>query len=376
MPIEIVGGMISPYEGAEGGNGTLTAARGASRRPFDTEYITRFVRAHEASGFDTALVGYGATGVDGFSIASHALHVTEKLGVLIAHRPGFAQPTLVARKLATLDNLTGGGRVAMHFITGGDETDQHRDGDFVPHDDRYRRTAEYMEVLRRTLTSDEPFDHEGEFYKFEGAFSVVKPATEAGIPLYFGGASGPALEAGAKNADTYMLWGEPLAGIAERIAQIRAVSAQYGRSPRFSISLRPILGETEDEAWARAQEIGDRTEKRVKGRDDSAPGVRRNASSVGAARLRAFAAEGDVLDERLWMRVARLTGSGGNSTALVGTAEQVADALLKYIHLGLSTVLIRGFDPLGDAIDYGQELIPRLREATKDFEPHKELAVP
>ena len=376
MPIEIVGGMISPYEGAEGGNGALTAARGASRRPFDTEYITRFVRAHEASGFDTALVGYGATGVDGFSIASHALHVTEKLGVLIAHRPGFAQPTLVARKLATLDNLTGGGRVAMHFITGGDETDQHRDGDFVPHDDRYRRTAEYMEVLRRTLTADEPFDHEGEFYKFEGAYSVVKPATEAGIPLYFGGASGPALEAGAKNADTYMLWGEPLAGIAERIAQIRAVSAKYGRSPRFSISLRPILGETEDEAWARAQEIGDRTEERVKGRDDSDPGVRRNASSVGAARLRAFAAEGDVLDERLWMRVARLTGSGGNSTALVGTAEQVADALLKYIRLGLSTILIRGFDPLGDAIDYGQELIPRLREATKDFEPHKELAVP
>jgi alkanesulfonate monooxygenase len=96
---------------------------------------------------------------------------------------------------------------------------------------------------------------------------------------------------------------------------------------------------------------------------------------VGAARLRAFADEGDVLDERLWMRVARLTGTGGNSTALVGTAEQVADALLQYIKLGISTVLIRGFDPLNDAIDYGHELIPRLREATKDLEPHKELAV-
>jgi alkanesulfonate monooxygenase len=376
MPIEIVGGMISPFEGPEGGYGLLAPARGASRRAFDTDYITRFVRAHEAAGFDTGLVGYGATSVDGFSIASHALHVTEKFRVLIAHRPGFAQPTLVARKLATLDNLTGGGRVAMHFITGGDEADQHRDGDFVPHDDRYRRTAEYMEVIRRTLTSDEPFDYEGEFYRFEGAYSTVKPATDAGIPLYFGGASGPALEAGAKNADTYMLWGEPLAGIAERIAQIREVSAKYGRSPRFSISLRPILGQTEDQAWARAQEIGDRTQERVKGRDLADPGVRRNESSVGAARLRAFAAEGDVLDERLWMRVARLTGSGGNSTALVGTAEQVADALLKYIQLGISTVLIRGFDPLGDAIDYGRELIPRLREATRDFEPHKELAVP
>ncbi len=376
MPIEIVGGMVSPFGGAEGGDGPLAAARGASRPAFDTGYITRFVRAHEASGFDTALVGYGATRADGFAVASHALHVTKKLRVLIAHRPGFAQPTLVARKLATLDNLTGGGRVAVHFITGGDEADQHRDGDFLPHDDRYRRTAEYMEVLRRTLTSAEPFDYEGEFYKFEGAYSIVQPATEAGIPLYFGGASGPALEAGAKNADTYMLWGEPLAGIAERIARIREVAAKYGRSPRFSISLRPILGETEDAAWARAQQIGDRTEERVKGRDFAGPGVRRNNTSVGAARLRAFAAEGDVLDERLWMRVARLTGTGGNSTALVGTAEQVAEALVRYIQLGISTVLIRGFDPLGDAIDYGKELIPRLREATKDLEPHKEPALP
>jgi alkanesulfonate monooxygenase len=374
MPIEIVGGMVSPFAGSEGGHGA--PARGASRPVFDAGYITRFVRAHEAAGFDTALVGYGATSVDGFAVASHALHVTETLGVLIAHRPGFAQPTLVARKLATLDNLTGGGRVAMHFITGGDEADQHRDGDFVPHDDRYRRTAEYMEVVRRTLSSDEPFDYDGEFYTFEGAYSIVRPATEAGIPLYFGGASGPALEAGAKNADTYMLWGEPLAGIAERIAQIREVAAKYGRSPRFSISLRPILGETEEAAWARAEQIGDRTEERVRGRDFTAPGVRSNNSSVGAARLRAFAAEGDVLDERLWMRVARLTGTGGNSTALVGTAEQVADALLKYIQLGISTVLIRGFDPLGDAIDYGEELIPRLREATRDLEPHKEFAFP
>jgi alkanesulfonate monooxygenase len=374
MPIEIVGGMVSPFAGSEGGHGA--PARGASRPVFDAGYITRFVRAHEAAGFDTALVGYGATSVDGFAVASHALHVTERLGVLIAHRPGFAQPTLVARKLATLDNLSSGGRVAMHFITGGDEADQHRDGDFVPHDDRYRRTSEYMEVVRRTLTADEPFDYDGEFYTFAGAYSIVRPATEAGIPLYFGGASGPALEAGARNADTYMLWGEPLAGIAERIAQIREVAARYGRSPRFSISLRPILGETEEAAWARAEQIGDQTEERVRGRDFAAPGVRRNNSSVGAARLRAFAAEGDVLDERLWMRVARLTGTGGNSTALVGTAEQVADALLKYIDLGISTVLIRGFDPLGDAIDYGRELIPRLREATKDLDPHKELAFP
>jgi alkanesulfonate monooxygenase len=73
-------------------------------------------------------------------------------------------PSLVARKLITLDHLTGGGRVAIHHITGGDEPDQRREGDQLGHDDRYRRTGEFMTVLRAVLTSDEPVDFEGEFY--------------------------------------------------------------------------------------------------------------------------------------------------------------------------------------------------------------------
>jgi alkanesulfonate monooxygenase len=356
MPVEIIGGMLTPYEGNE-----LSMVQGPE--VFDASYITRFAQAHEAAGYDCALTGYGATSADGFAIASHALHVTEKFKVLVAHRPGFAQPTLVARQVATLDNLTGGGRIAVHFITGGDEADQHRDGDYLDHDDRYRRTAEYMALFRRTLTEAQPFDFSGEFYHFEGAFSRVKP--KAVIPLYFGGASGPALEAGAANADVYMLWGEPVHAIAERISAIREASARHGRTPRFSLSIRGILGDTEDAAWNRAQDIAQRTEERAK----SASGgrIRRRASSsVGAARLQAFAQEGEVLDERLWTRIAAITGAGGNSTALVGTAEQVTKSLLAYYDLGCTTILIRGFDPMEDVIEYGRELIPRLRAATAD----------
>ena len=110
--------------------------------------------------------------------------------MLIAHRPGFVAPTLVARKLATLDQLTGGGRVAIHHITGGDELDQKRDGDFADHDRRYARTAEFMTLLRRELTETRPFDYDGEFYRVHGAYSSVRPAP-GGIPLFFGGASPP-----------------------------------------------------------------------------------------------------------------------------------------------------------------------------------------
>jgi alkanesulfonate monooxygenase len=153
--------------------------------PLDVDYLTRFARAHEEAGFDRVLVGYHATGPESFAVAHHVLSVTSTLKVLIAHRPGFAVPTLAARGLATLDLLTGGGRVAIHHITGGDEADQRRDADFTGHDERYRCTAEFMDVLRRELTSSEPFGYDGEFYRVEGAFSHVKPA--ASVPLYFGG---------------------------------------------------------------------------------------------------------------------------------------------------------------------------------------------
>jgi len=366
MSIEIIG-MVGTKEVSE--------SRGSFDGPLiDVGYLTRFARAHEAAGFDRVLIGYGATGPDGFAVAAHVLYATSALKVLIAHRPGFVAPTLVARKLATLDQLTGGGRVAIHHITGGDELDQKRDGDFADHDRRYARTAEFMSLLRRELTSAEPFDYDGEFYRVRGAYSSVRPPAEAGIPLYFGGASPAAVEAGAQQADVYMLWGEPVAQIAERIAQIRAAAARHGRTVRFSLSVRPIVAGTEDAAWQRAEQIRTATARRIEdakaaqaqGTAVLARGGRpfgfRESSSVGSERLQRQAAERDVHDERLWFGVTKLTGPGGNSTALVGTPRQVAGALTAYRRVGVDTVLIRGFDPLDDVVDWGKELVPLLRE--------------
>ena len=256
--------------------------------PVDPGYLARFAQAHEAAGFDRVLIGYHATGPDGFAVAAHVLNATTRLKVLIAHRPGFVAPTLVARKLATLDQLTGGGRVAIHHITGGDELDQKRDGDFADHDRRYARTAEFMGLLRRELTAAEPFDHDGEFYRVRGAFSYVKPATADGIPLYFGGASPAAISVGAEHADVYMLWGEPVAQIAERIAGIRAEAARHGRTVRFSLSVRPIVGQTEEAAWRRAEEIRAATEQRVAGSGGRAgPGTRAPGTPARERRSRA-----------------------------------------------------------------------------------------
>jgi len=348
----------------------------------DPDYLVDISRAHDEGGFDRVLVGYGAVAPEGWAVAATVLHSTKKLKVLVAHRPGFVQPVVLARMAATLDHLTGGGRIAIHFITGGDEADQRREGDFVPHDARYRRTEEVMAIARRIWSEDTPFDFEGEFFRYEGAFSSVKPVTPGGIPLYFAGASPPAIAVGAAQADVYAFWGEPRAAVAARMEDIGKAAAKHGRTLRYSISLRPIIAETETEAWEKAEWIAEKTAERIElakqrmaGHKDSYEGLGgdRNATfsvdrdtgattSVGRKRLIAMSADQDVYDERLWMKVANLTGAAGNSTALVGTPEQVAEAMLRYYDLGITTLLLKGFDPLADAIDFGKRLLPLVRE--------------
>jgi alkanesulfonate monooxygenase len=96
--------------------------------------------------------------------------------------------------------------------------------------------------------------------------------------------------------------------------------------------------------------------------------------NVGSQRLLAAAAKGEVLDQRLWTAVAAATGARGNTTALVGTPAQVAESLIAYYELGVTTFLIRGFDPLEDAIDYGRELIPIVRREIARREDESSVA--
>ena len=121
------------------------------------------------------------------------------------------------------------------------------------------------------------------------------------------------------------------------------------------MSLRPIIAATEAKAWEKARAILDMV--RAKQGDRTLP----TPEATGAQRLVDFARQSEVYDKRLWTPIAAAAGGQGNTTALVGTPEQVAESLLDYYALGVTTVLIRGFDPLHDAIDYGRELIPLVR---------------
>ena len=291
----------------------------------DPDYLRASVLAHEDGGFDRILIGWFANGPDGLQIAAHAAAYSRRISFLVAHRPGFMAPTNAARAYATLDQISGG-RAAIHIISGGDNVDQQRDGDWTEKDERYDRTDEYVSILKAVWTADKPVDHEGRFYHLRGAMPDVRCVQRPHVPVYFGGASEAALRVAGKHADVYMLWGETFAQVRDIIARVRAAAAPHGRVPRFSLSFRPILAETEERAWQRAEDIrADILRARAKqglGAANLAP------ANEGSRRLLEAAAQGERIG-RLWTGAALATGARGNTTALVGTAEQVAETLLE-----------------------------------------------
>src|SRR5262245_1228628 len=193
-----------------------------------TSYLTQYARAHDDAGFDLALVGYTASSAEGFLVALHAATHTKRLGYLVAHRPGFVAPTLMARKIATFDHLTNG-RLAVHIITGKTDEEQEGDGDFTPKAERYRRAGEAPALEKLTWSSSQPFDFSGEFYRVKGAASDVQPLQQPPPLLFFGGASAGALEMGARLCDVYAIYAEPLASTRERMTSFRAQASAFGR---------------------------------------------------------------------------------------------------------------------------------------------------
>src|SRR5207237_10331621 len=113
-----------------------------------------------------------------------------------------------------------------------------------------------LDVVTLELTSEKPFNYSGQYYNVENGFSQVKPLQKAGIYTFVGGGSDAAIDVAGKHADTFALWGESYAQVRDVTARVHNAAAKHGRpAPRFSLSVRPILADTEEAAWAKADEI-------------------------------------------------------------------------------------------------------------------------
>jgi alkanesulfonate monooxygenase len=356
MPVEFLG-IAATNDGSE-----VTARSGPI---FDKEYTLRLARAHEDNGWDRVLFAYGSNSPDPNIGAAYIASKTEKLQLLLAHRPNVSYPTFAAKTFATVDQVSNG-RMTVHFITGGTDHEQQREGDYLTKDERYERTRECMQIVKQAWTSREPFDYTGKHYRFADFVSDVFPVQQPRPRLSFGGSSAAAYQAGGAEADIYCLWGEPLARTAEQIESVRLAAKEAGRTdtPRIQVAFRPIIAPTKAQAWEKARDIVARIEARVRAGGGALTRRRpvKNPENTGSQRLIAIAEEGERFDRALWTRTAAATGGAGNSNALVGTPETVAQAILDYIDLGVDIISMRGYDLLQDAIDVGQQVIPLVRE--------------
>src|SRR5882757_9100499 len=357
MPVEFLG------IGATNDGSETTPRSGQS---FDREYTLKLARAHEDFGWTRVLTAYGSGSPDPAQAAAYIGAKLDKLELLLAHRPNVSYPTFAAKTFATLDQISDG-RLTVQFITGGNDHEQQREGDYLPKDQRYGRTREYIEIVKKAWTTHEPFDHEGEYFTFADFVSDTFPVQKPRPNVSFGGSSPAAYAAGGAVADIYCLWGEPLAQTAEQIESVRQAARAAGRTdvPKIQVAFRPIIAPTEELAWEKAYRTVDTINTRKASGEQI--GRRRGVSgtgpeNAGSQRLLAIAEQGERFDRALWTPTAAATGGGGNSTALVGTPETVAEALLDYYDLGVEILSARGYDLLGDAIDFGRYVIPIVVE--------------
>lgn len=323
---------------------------------FDAGFVRRLAQVYDRWGYHRVLIAQSARSPDSMTVAAHVAAVTERLGFMIAHRPGFVAPTLAARMLATIDQLSGG-RCAVHIITATNDVETRADGDFLTKDVRYQRSRSYVDILRRVWAETEPFGHCDDFYRIEQAATMVRPVAGS-IPVYWGGASELGVRYGGECADVYAFGGMTLASSAALIAQVRAAATAADRHPRFLMSIRIVIAASDEAAWERADAIV----ALLKAKGAAQAGLGSGSDESARKRIADALAARSADDPVLWGGVVEATAGRSHAMALVGGPETLARALRAYQAIGVDEVLLRGFDNLADAEAIGRDIIPLLAQ--------------
>jgi alkanesulfonate monooxygenase len=332
-------------------------------RPADLRYLTQLAQAAEINGFEAVLTPTGLWCEDAWLSTAMLIQSTEKLKYLVAFRPGLVSPTLAAQ-MATTFQWQSQGRLLLNVVTGGESSEQQAFGDFLPKEARYARCGEFLDIVRRLWTSQEPVTANGEHLRVEQAVLARHP--DPLPPVFFGGSSPEAGEVAARYADTYLTWGERPEQVKEKLDWIRGLAAAQGRQLSYGIRLHVISRDTSEQAWSEAQRLlSALSPETVAAAQQSLA----RSESVGQRRMRQlhgggedFAAGADArqleIYPNLWSGVGLVRGGAG--TALVGSHDEVADRIAEYAELGLDHFILSGYPHLEEAYIFGEGVRPRL----------------
>jgi len=338
------------------GGDTRHLGTSKSARPVSHQYLQQIAVAAENLGFDGVLIPVGSGCEDPWITASTLVPVTRRLRFLVALRTNGILPAVSARMAASLDRASGG-RLMVNVVPGGNATELAADGVFLDHDERYAKADEFLSIWRQ-LCAGEKVDFSGKYHQVVGAQQKFPPVQKPYPPIYFGGSSPAAHELAGKHVDAYLSWGEPPAAVAEKIADVRAKAAKHGRTVKFGLRVHVIVRETNEQAWAAAEEL-------IRHVDDEA--IARTMKtyagydSVGQQRMAALhGGKRDQLEvsPNLWAGVGLARGGAG--TALVGDPETVAARLKEYAELGIESFVLSGYPHLEEAYRFAELVFPLL----------------
>lgn len=337
-------------------SGGLVISKIEQRTSWDYEYNRRLAQTAEKAGFEYALsqirftAGYGAEYQHESVAISHALlAATEKLRLIAAILPGPWHPAVLAKQIATIDQLTGG-RIAVNIVSGWFRGEFHAIGEpWLEHDERYRRSEEFIRALKGIWTQD-AFSFSGDFYRFHDYRLNPKPLQKPHPEIFQGGSSRAARDLAARVSDWYFSNGNTVQGVKAQIDEIRPKAAANQHSVKIGVNAFIVARDSEQEAQAVVQEIIDKADV------DAVNAFGSEARNAGSA-----SPEG----EGNWAKSSfedLVQYNDGFKTNLIGTPQQIAERILALKAVGVDLIL-SGFLHAQEEVEYfGKKVLPLVRE--------------
>ena len=315
------------------------------------EHCHDIVLCAEENGFDNILLPSGyELGIDATSFASAVSVATNRIRLLLAVRMGEMWLPQLARQMATIDQMSGG-RLTINIIS------SDLPGQELESGPRYKRTQEYMKVLRELLNGN-PIDFHGQFVDLE--IEAPRYTTVSGQcpPFYFGGFSEAAKETAAMESDVFLTWPDTVKGVESIVSDMKERASGYGRKLKYGLRAHVIVRETEQEA----REAANRLVSQV---DDQQGAEIRNRSldavSVGVSRQTELRKNSDgdgFIEDNLWTGVGRARSGAG--AAIVGDPDQVKKKINAYMDAGINAFILSGYPHISECELFGANVLNQI----------------
>ena len=329
--------------------------------PPSLDLFERVVKAAEDNGFEYILLPVAAACWDAWLTSALLTRNTKSIKMLVAARPSYINPVLMAKMIATFDQLTEG-RISINLIAGQNEVENEAEGVGLDKDQRYEAMEEEVEICKALWSTQGKVDYSGKHYNLKQAHIGPEIYQKPFPKFYLGGGSAQAAELSAKHSDVHLFWGDSVERIEKNILEMRALAAKYGRGDQigFGMRLQIICRKEEDEAWEVAEGL-------VRNVTDEQKDVIRThfANSAANRRVRQLAEEyGEKISPNMWTGLTQARPGAG--VVIVGNPEQCAKTLQDYIDIGCHSFCLSGYLHDEEAKRFGKWVRPLLFERNKD----------